>query len=196
MAPGSTTRIVIGLGNPGAEYEDTPHNLGFRVVDTLAAKWKARFRAGPGSFWWTSATPSRNTMLVKPTTYMNRSGEAVLAIIERSMASPENLLVVCDDLQLPFGKIRLRPQGGAGGHKGLESIIYYLGSEDFARLRIGIGGGDTPEQWVEQVLSPFTKDQESEVARIVKTASQAVESWIRDGIETAMNRFNASDIVN
>jgi PTH1 family peptidyl-tRNA hydrolase len=196
MAPVSTTLFAIGLGNPGAEYEDTPHNLGFRVVDTLAAKWRTRFRAGPGSFWWTPVTPRRNTVLVKPTTYMNRSGEAVLAVVERSKIPLENLLVVCDDLQLPFGKVRLRRQGGAGGHKGLESIIYHLGSEDFARLRIGVGGGDIPEQWVEQVLSPFSDDQEPEVARIVKTASQAVECWIRDGIEAAMNRFNASDIVN
>ena len=191
MAPGSTTRFVIGLGNPGVEYEHTPHNLGFRIVDGLASKWKMRFRAGPGSFWWTAASSNKNTVLVKPTTFMNRSGEAVLDIVERSNASLENLLVVCDDLQLPFGKIRLRRRGGEGGHKGLESIIYHLGTEDFARLRIGIGGGDDPEQWVEQVLSPFAEDQEPDVAKIVRTASRVVECWIRDGIEVAMNRFNA-----
>jgi len=183
-------KFVVGLGNPGTEYERTRHNLGFQVVHTLAAKWRVRFRAGPGSFWWTAATFRRNTVLVKPTTYMNRSGEAVLTIMERSKTPLENLLVVCDDLQLPLGKIRLRRRGGDGGHKGLESIIYHLGSEDFARLRIGIGGGGDPEEWVEQVLSPFTQAQETEVARMMETASQAVLCWIQDGIETAMNRFN------
>jgi len=183
-------KIVVGLGNPGADYQRTPHNLGFRVVDTLAARWRVRFRAGPGSFWWTTASARRNTVLVEPTTYMNRSGEAVLTVIDRSKTPLEDLLVVCDDLQLPFGKIRLRRQGSDGGHKGLESIIYHLQSEDFARLRIGIGGGENPEQWVEQVLSPFSEAQETEVAGIIKTAVQAVECWIQDGIEAAMNRFN------
>jgi PTH1 family peptidyl-tRNA hydrolase len=196
MAPGSRSaaRIVVGLGNPGAAYERTPHNLGFRVVDTLAARWKVGFHAGPGSFWWTKPTRRSNAVLVKPVTYMNRSGEAVTQIIETIGLPLEDLLVVCDDVQLPFGKIRLRRGGGDGGHKGLESIIYHTSSEEFPRLRIGIGGGENPEQWIEQVLSPFGGELEPKISDVIDTASDAVECWIRDGIETAMNRFNATSL--
>ena len=191
---GSVVRCVVGLGNPGSDYEHTPHNLGYRIVDRIATTWRVRFRAGPGSFWWTKASSGFSTILVKPTTFMNRSGEAVLQIIDRRGLSLDNLLVVCDDVQLPFGTIRVRRRGGDGGHRGLESIIYHLGSEEFARLRIGIGGGENPEQWVEQVLSPFTKDVEAKVNNVVDVAAQAVECWIKDGVEMAMNRFNAKFI--
>ena len=106
------------------------------------------------------------------------------------------LLVVCDVVLLPFGKFRLRRGGGDGGHRGLESIIYHLSSEDFPRLRIGIGGGETPEQWVEQVLLPFTSDQEPEVSKVISLASEAVECWIREGVDVAMNRYNSVDVID
>ena len=116
--------------------------------------------------------------------------------MERRRLALDELLVVCDDVQLPFGTIRVRRRGGDGGHRGLESIIYHLGSEEFARLRIGIGGGENPEQWVEQVLSPFTADAEAKVNDIIDVAGQAVECWVMDGVEAAMNRFNAKPIID
>jgi PTH1 family peptidyl-tRNA hydrolase len=191
----SVGHVVFGLGNPGAEYQNTPHNLGFRVVDTLASQWRKAMKPGPGSFWWTAASAKHQTVLVKPTTFMNRSGEAVRQVLERFQLSTEQLLVVCDDLQLPLGRIRLRPRGGDGGHKGLESVIYHLSSEEFARLRVGIGGGESPEHWVEHVLSPVPKDLEPQIETIIRTATEVVECWIREGIDSAMNRYNAGNIL-
>jgi PTH1 family peptidyl-tRNA hydrolase len=193
---GSATRYVIGLGNPGAEYRSSFHNLGFMVVDDLAELWRVHFRTGPGQFWWTRPTSGFNTVLVKPTTYMNQSGSAVHQIVEQSQVPLENLLLICDEIQLPFGKIRLRPHGSDGGHRGLESIIYHLASEEFARLRIGIGGGDKPEEWVEHVLSPISPQLEFQVKKIIETSTQAVECWIREGIFAAMNQFNALEIID
>jgi PTH1 family peptidyl-tRNA hydrolase len=186
---------VIGLGNPGQEYQNTPHNLGFKVVDTLASKWRRVFRPGPGSYWWTTASTRHHTVLLKPTTYMNRSGEAVAQILERFHLPLEYLLIVCDDLQLPLGKVRLRRRGSDGGHKGLESVIFQLASEEFARLRIGIGGGELPEHWVEHVLSPISKELESQLHSIMVTSAEVVECWIREGVESAMNRYNAGNIL-
>ena len=191
----SIERIIIGLGNPGQEYKDTPHNLGFHVVDTLATKWRRVFKPGPGSFWWTTPSARHKTVLVKPTTFMNRSGEAVTQILKRFPLPLDYLLVVCDDLQLPLGRIRLRRHGSDGGHKGLESIIFQLSSEEFARLRIGIGGGESPERWVEQVLSPIATENKPQLETIIRTAAEVVECWIREGINAAMNRYNAGNIL-
>ena len=191
----SIERIVVGLGNPGQEYKDTPHNLGFRVVDSLAVKWRRVFKPGPGSFWWTTPSVRHNTVLVKPTTFMNRSGEAVAHILERFGLPLEYLLIVCDDLQLPLGRIRLRRRGGDGGHKGLESIIFQLSSEEFARLRIGIGGSESPEHWVEHVLNPVSTELEPQVQSIITTAAEVAECWIRQGIDVAMNRYNSGNIL-
>ena len=191
----SIERIVIGLGNPGQEYKDTPHNLGFRVVDVLAAQWRRVFKPGPGPFWWTSPSAKHQTVLVKPTTFMNRSGEAITQILERFPLPLDYLLVVCDDLQLPLGRIRLRCRGGDGGHKGLESIIFHLSSEEFARLRIGIGGGESPERWAEHVLSPISAENKSQLETSIHTTTEVVECWIRQGIDSAMNSYNAGNIL-
>ena len=192
---GLETHIVIGLGNPGADYENTPHNVGFQVVYALATRWKAAFRPGKGAFYWTNIAPPLKTALVKPTTYMNRSGQAVLEVLDKLHVPVDRLLVVCDDLQLPLGKIRLRRKGGDGGHHGLESIIYQLETEEFARLRLGIGGGDDPEKWVERVLTPFPGDFAPKITEMIDTAVLAVEHWINEGIESAMNRFNAASVI-
>jgi PTH1 family peptidyl-tRNA hydrolase len=195
VVSGLETHVVIGLGNPGADYENTPHNVGFQVVHALAIRWKAVFRPGKGAFYWTSVAPPFKTALVKPTTYMNRSGRATLEVLDKLKLPVDRLLVVCDDLHLPLGKIRLRQKGGDGGHRGLESIIYHLETEEFARLRLGIGGGDDPEKWVERVLTPFPGDFAPKIKEMIDTAVLAVEHWINHGIESAMNRFNAASVI-
>jgi peptidyl-tRNA hydrolase, PTH1 family len=183
--------LVVGLGNPGAQYRQSPHNLGFEVVDILAARLNAQWvlqdcealaaRAGQGS---------GELVLVKPQTWMNHSGRAVKALLEQHQVLLSELLVVCDDLALPFGRIRIRSKGGSGGHNGLRSIIDAVGSNEFARVRLGIfpdsGIGDASEY----VLEPIGKSFLKRAATMVEQASQAVLMAAGQGILPAMNCFN------
>lgn len=184
-------KIIIGLGNPGEQYRRTRHNLGFRVVDLLAGQADiklARSRyykayAGKG------VIEDEPVILAKPFTYMNNSGEAVRNILEYTKDMPENILIICDDFQLPHGTIRIRRQGSSGGHNGLESIIGLLGTEHFPRLRLGLGAppGINPKRFV---LGNFTKLEEKLNKEILDRAAHAAQCWLKNGIDKAMTRFN------
>jgi PTH1 family peptidyl-tRNA hydrolase len=183
--------IIVGLGNPGPEYAESRHNVGFRVVDFLAERYGVEVRRRRHqSLVGTGAIEGVGAVLAKPQCFMNNSGFAVRRILAYHQATPETLLVICDDVNLPVGKTRLRPRGSHGGHKGLRSINECLGTEEYARLRIGVdrpsGGGDL----VEYVLSPFRKSEEPAVEGAVARAAAAVRCVLVEGLEAAMNEFN------
>lgn len=183
--------LVVGLGNPGERYKNTRHNLGYRVVDLLVENNKKGFEPGRGEFLFCEIQiKDERIRLIKPLTFMNSSGVAVVEAIDDFKSGIENLLVVCDDVNLPLGKIRIREKGTDGGHKGLRSIIYQLNSIDFARLRMGIG--DTPEKvdLEEFVLRNFEEEQEEKANEMVEKAVFAVENILTRGIEDSMSRFN------
>jgi PTH1 family peptidyl-tRNA hydrolase len=183
-------KIVVGLGNPGREYAATRHNVGFMTADVLAERWgvsswRERYNALVGE-WRGGDT----VLLVKPQTYMNLSGRAVSALMSFYKLEPADLIVVYDDLDLPVGKIRLRAAGGAGGHRGIESILYELGSDTFARVRIGIG---RPPQYMESanyVLGRFIKEEEPLMAEAITRAAAAVEAILKDGLAKAANEYS------
>lgn len=188
-------KLVVGLGNPGPEYADSRHNAGFRVVETLARRHGialARERLLLGRF---GRGPVRGIEagLFEPHTYMNRSGEAVLAATtEFSLADiGSDLVVVYDDLDLPFGRLRIRPGGGAGGQKGLVDIQNRLGRNDFPRLRFGIGRPPPGKDPVDYVLAPFDAAQQAGLADVLERAADAIEAILTDGVALAMNCFNA-----
>ncbi|HET8571672.1 MAG TPA: aminoacyl-tRNA hydrolase [Candidatus Limnocylindria bacterium] len=186
-------KVICGLGNPGERYRYTRHNVGFRVVDLLADRWKVsggRVRDGAASI--EVPRPSGAVLLVKPMKYMNLSGGPLRAAMRQTNAEPgSDLLVVADDVDLPLGRIRLRRSGSAGGHNGLRDIISAFGSNEFARLRVGIGrGGET----VDHVLSTFGPPERELAALAVAVAADAAERWLSDGIEAAMNEFNGTDL--
>ena len=180
--------IVAGLGNPGADYRSTRHNLGFMALDALARRhalsWKRA--AGPvqRALW---RVGRRKIALIKPLLYMNESG---LPLERSGVIEQEELLVVCDDLNLPLGQLRLRKRGGSGAHKGLHSIIEHLGTENFPRLRMGIGAPPAGTDWVEFVLSGFRAEEQDCVERMIESAADAIEVAVRSGLDEAMQRFN------
>jgi len=190
--------IIVGLGNPGSQYTGTRHNLGFDVVDDLARRVNMVFRAGPGEFHFAEGQiNARNVVLIKPVTYMNNSGEAVGDAAERFGVPPKDILVVCDDIQLPLGTLRLRARGSDGGHNGLYSIIYHLQSEEFPRLRCGIAGDSLPREkslLPTYVLESFTEAERPIVRDLTIRASGAVWYAVTRGIDEAMNRFNANTL--
>jgi PTH1 family peptidyl-tRNA hydrolase len=193
--PSSPDFLVLGLGNPGPRYAETRHNFGFLVVDRLAADTRASFRAGPGPVVVCPFSSGRGPgILAKPTTYMNRSGLAARSLCARFGATPlSRLLVVVDDLDLPLGRIRFRREGGDGGHGGLCSLIEELETGEFPRLRLGIGrpAGEEPEDVVDWVLEPFAEEERDLVNAVTDRAAEGVRVFADDGIEAAMNRFNA-----
>lgn len=185
------TKLVVGLGNPGKEYEGTRHNIGFEVVDRLAnrhriAVAKRDFRALVGD----GRIGEARVFLMKPLTFMNLSGESLAAFRRQKPLAISDILIVTDDIALPTGKLRLRPQGSAGGHNGLKSAIAHLHSQDFSRLRFGVGAPRDPSVQVDFVLGRFSKAEQQTVEDAIDIAADAVEAWITDGIEPAMNRFN------
>ena len=184
-------KIVVGLGNPGKQYEETRHNVGWMVVDRLAerAGWTGRVKARDAAAVVFGRYRGLDVMLVKPTTFMNESGIAVRKVLARERAPLEDLLVVVDDFALPFGRLRIRDAGSAGTHNGLRSIIGELGSERFARLRVGIG--DPQRRATDQVLTRFAADERALLDTVLDAAADAVEDWARDGAPKAANRWNA-----
>jgi PTH1 family peptidyl-tRNA hydrolase len=183
-------RIVVGLGNPGPEYADTRHNIGFRLLDRLAADLGAGPAETVGACRVARATRGDLlVVLIAPQAYMNRSGPALRTVPESTAAGPEQHLVVLDDVWLPFGALRFRPGGGPGGHKGLASVLESLESTSVPRLRLGVGGAEERDL-VDYVLEPFTRDEESAMGPGLERASQAVEVFLTEGVETAMTRFN------
>jgi PTH1 family peptidyl-tRNA hydrolase len=186
-------RLIVGLGNPGREYAHTRHNAGFMVLDQLAEHWKARW-AREKKFVSRVAKADRNgerLILCEPETFMNASGEAVGALATFYRVPVDRLLVVVDDADLPLGEIRLRARGSSGGHHGLESIEQHLATREFARLRIGIGRGQTTvRQITGHVLAEFNRPERDLMDKVVARACDQVECWTQDGILQAMNRYN------
>jgi len=184
-------RLVIGLGNPGGEYLATRHNVGFEVVDLLAERAGVKLRRGRFRCLQAEARiAGERVILIQPRTYMNRSGVTVRGAVNHYKTPLSRLLVVCDDVHLPPGGIRLRRTGSAGRHNGLISIIQALGSQDFPRLRIGVGEPPPYMNQVDYVLGRFEPQEREEVAAAIARAAEAVEVWLAEGIEAAMNRFN------
>src|SRR3989304_5892704 len=170
-------RLVVGLGNPGRSYQKTRHNLGYRVVDLLAEKHKTKFKGGKGEYLYCRVVvEGRKVYLLKPLTFMNASGQAVFDSLRFFNLTPPELFVICDDVALPFGTLRIREKGSDGGHKGLRSIIYQLGTEEFPRLRLGIGPAAEGIDLEDFVLQRFEKEEGKNVEELIQRGSQAVES--------------------
>jgi PTH1 family peptidyl-tRNA hydrolase len=188
-------KIVLGLGNPGDAYRNTRHNVGFRVLDLLAERAGVRFesRGELGRKAWHAEAELGGVSVVlgKPRTFMNRSGAAALALARRSCASPEEILVVFDDADLALGRVRVRPEGGAGGHNGLRSIIDTLGSSAFPRVKLGIrGAGRDEEDLADYVLTGFDADEREVLEGMLSRGADAVEWVLRHGVASAMQEFN------
>lgn len=186
-----TLGLIVGLGNPGSDYADHRHNLGFRIVDALAdkhglafARHKGKVRVAEGEIC------GQNVILAKPQTFMNLSGKAVNRVSRRFEIPPQHILVVYDDLDLPLGRLRLRPEGGTGGHRGMRSIIDSLGTQSFARLRVGIDRPAGRMDPADYVLQAFSAEEEIVVAKVVRQAVAAIECCLTDGVVVAMDRFN------
>jgi len=179
--------VLVGLGNPGRNYSDTKHNFGFWILDKFAEKRSLKFQAGKGDYL---LVKSNDIALVKPTTYMNNSGIAVADYCRYFQNTPEELLVVYDDIDLPLGTLRFKPSGGSGGHKGMESIIYQLESEDFNRLRIGISAENEMGPSERYVLSPFPKDWKEKINEIIEKACDGIDYFLTHDMKETMNKFN------
>ncbi len=184
-------KLIVGIGNPGPEYARTRHNIGFRVVNLLAKQLgvkreEARFKG----VFAAAKLDGLTVGLLKPLTYVNLSGQSVREAVNRLNLATEQILVVLDDAQLPLGKLRLRAKGSSGGHKGLQSIIEALQTENIPRLRIGIGSPPEGVDMATYVLSPFEPEEEAIIAETVEIAAEAAKVWAKDGIEIAMQRFN------
>jgi len=183
-------KLVVGLGNPGRKYADTPHNAGFGVAEELAGRWSEKFRGS----WRFSARIAKavygqeRVLLVQPQTFMNNSGEAVGSILRYNKLERSDLIVVLDDADLDVGRIRVRCSGGSGGHKGLASVVQHVGGSDFARVRLGVGRS---ENLVAHVLSPFSDAQRKGFEEAIKRAADAVCEIMDGGVDRAMNLFNA-----
>ena len=179
--------VLVGLGNPGRNYSDTKHNFGFWILDKFAEKRSLKFQAGKGDYL---LVKSNDIALVKPTTYMNNSGIAVADYCRYFQNTPEELLVVYDDIDLPLGTLRFKPSGGSGGHKGMESIIYQLESEDFNRLRIGISAENEMGPSERYVLSPFPKDWKEKINEMIEMACDGIDYFLTHDMKETMNKFN------
>lgn len=182
--------VIAGLGNPGKQYEKTRHNMGFLVIDSLAEKCginvnKLKHRALTG----TGRIGGEKVLLVKPQTYMNLSGESLREIVNYYDVDVHNLIVIYDDLDLEIGSLRIRKKGSAGSHNGMKSVIYQLVSDDFPRIRIGIGSADSRD-WKDFVTGRISSEEENELRKTVDKAADAVISIIEEGIDKAMNKFN------
>ncbi len=185
-------KLIVGLGNPGKQYTYTRHNIGFLCIDALAAKEKLIFRktAGIEGEYATITIGNQQCSLFKPMTFMNNSGVAIKAFMARKGIKIEDVLIVVDEISLPFGQVRLRPSGSAGGHNGLKSIIAHLGSSDFARLRLGVSKPKVGESQADYVLSDFTLLEKKSLADFIDSTLTAVASWATQGVEQTMNRHN------
>jgi PTH1 family peptidyl-tRNA hydrolase len=181
----------VGLGNPGQEYEDTRHNAGFLLADHIARRWAlGRFRRGDRARVAEGQWQGEPVQLLKPQTYMNRSGAALSSLLGDRFDPATDLLVLVDDVALPTGRFRLRGAGSAGGHNGLKSIEATLQRQDYGRLRIGVGPQPTGDDLSDYVLAPFTRDERDVIDGLLDPMTDAVESWLSEGIERAMTRFN------
>ena len=191
-------KLVVGLGNPGERYRATRHNVGFEVIDELARRHglhdaadQAKSPADAHVLRWRRADEA--VLLAKPLTYMNLSGGAVQELSHFFKIEPGDLLIVCDDVNLPLGKLRGRASGSEGGHNGLRSIAEALGSIDYARLRVGVGRGDARRDLADHVTAEFEPDERPGIVTAIARAADAVETWISDGMAKMMNTFNRDE---
>ena len=186
-------KLVVGLGNPGAEYRETRHNVGFLVIDELARRWGVeQWREAFESLAAKTARGAEPVLLCKPLTFMNLSGRAVAGIAGFYKVPPEDLFVVTDDVALPLGRLRARRDGSAGGHNGLKSLIQSLATQAFPRMRVGVGRGDNRRDLADHVLGRFEADERETVSAAVLRAADASEMFLSEGIERVMNVFNAA----
>jgi PTH1 family peptidyl-tRNA hydrolase len=187
------SRVVVGLGNPGPEYRETRHNVGFAVAHRLADRLQATPLETTRTYeaWSSVLGEDSELVLLTPLTFMNASGRALEEYGARHGLTAESLLVVVDDVYLPLGQLRLRAQGGDGGHNGLTSLTESLGTDAFARLRLGVGRGDQEQVLADHVLSGFTPEEKVELTGMLDRACEASLTWAREGVAVAMNRFNA-----
>jgi len=186
--------LIVGLGNPGAEYAKTRHNAGFALVERLAENWRANW-ANECKFAARVAKAERSgekVLLCEPQTFMNLSGEAVGALVKFYQLPVEKILIAVDDADLALGEIRLRPDGGSGGHHGLESVAEHLGSKKYARLRIGIGRKNEARQITGHVLGKFSAEENARLEQVLERAAGQVECWLDGGIQKAMSQFNGA----
>ncbi|HEY4364101.1 MAG TPA: aminoacyl-tRNA hydrolase [Bryobacteraceae bacterium] len=189
--PDAVEFLVVGLGNPGEEYEASPHNLGFLVIDRLAESNAIRVtRKENVAFVGLGTIRGKRVALAKPQTYMNLSGQSVKGLLDRYELTPDRVIVVQDELDLPWGSLRLRPSGSAAGHNGIKSVIAHLGTQNFARVRVGVDTGRGGERGADFLLSPLKRSQKQEVEEMVARAAEAVESILAEGVEKAMAIFN------
>lgn len=182
-------KLIVGLGNPGRKYDQTRHNVGFEVIDTLAARWQISLATEKFHGWFGDGLiGDERVALLKPITFMNRSGQAVMAAGRFYQLELGDLLIVTDDVALPLGTLRMRTKGSAGGHNGLGDIIERIGSGDFCRLRLGVGPaiGDMASF----VLNRFGESEKTDVRFMVEKSADAVECWVREGPDMTMTRFN------
>ncbi len=185
-------KLVVGLGNPGRKYEGTRHNVGFDVLDLLAGRHRLEWESAPADALiakWRSAS----VLLAKPLTFMNLSGYAIGDLLRFYKIELPDLFVVVDDANLELGRLRSRPSGSAGGHNGLKSIIEALGTEEFARLRVGVGRGDARRDLADHVLAKFDPLERTNVAEAIDRAADAAELFVTEGIGPAMNRYNRKE---
>ena len=187
-------KLLVGLGNPGPRYLDTRHNVGFAVVDALAHRWRVDgWSEAFGAVAARGAPAGHPTLIAKPLTYMNLSGDAVAGLMHFYKIDVTELLIVTDDINLPVGRLRARRAGSDGGHNGLKSVIGRLGTPEFARLRVGVGRGDAPREVSDHVLGRFTPAERAIVGAAVLRAADAAELFVSEGIERVMNVFNAAE---
>lgn len=189
-------KLIVGLGNPGRRYQGTRHNVGFLVVDELTRRYQLTWAMAPSQVpdaFTAKRFGAEPLLLAKPLTFMNRSGDAVAALARYYGIEPHDLLVVVDEVALPFGRLRARSRGSAGGHNGLRSIIERLGTTEFPRLRLGVGRGDARRDLADHVLSMFEPDEQSGLEMFIARAADAAEVFAAEGIEQVMNRYNPGD---
>ncbi|TAF44745.1 MAG: aminoacyl-tRNA hydrolase [Sphingobacteriales bacterium] len=182
--------LLVGLGNIGAEYADNRHNIGFMVLDELAKQQNTRFSLLKLAYYTELNFKGRSIHLIKPTTYMNLSGKAVNYYTQQLNIETENILVIVDDLAIPFGSLRIKPKGSAAGHNGLKSIEGVLGSNEYARLKFGISDNFAKGQQVDYVLSAFNKEEQTQLPLLINTSIEMVKSFTTSGISLTMTNFN------
>jgi PTH1 family peptidyl-tRNA hydrolase len=187
-------KLVAGLGNPGAKYRGTRHNVGFEVVDLLVGRHRLAFEAAPAEAVMARWRRDDDvTLLVKPLTFMNVSGDAVAALSRYYKIETSDLLIVCDDVNLPLGRLRVRGSGTEGGHNGLRSVADFLGTIDYSRLRVGVGRGDSRRELADHVLARFDPEELPGIEAAVARAADAVETWLANGLAKTMNVFNRAE---
>jgi peptidyl-tRNA hydrolase, PTH1 family len=186
-------KLIVGLGNPGREYRDTRHNVGFMVVDEIARRHGIDWTSGPSQIAETLVAKrfgDEPVMVAKPLTYMNNSGDAVAGLVRYFDVNHDDLFVVVDEAALPFGRLRARARGSAGGHNGLKSIIERLGTTEFSRLRLGVGRGDGRRDLADHVLARFERGEQADLETLITRAADAAEMFAAEGISKVMNAFN------